>query len=161
MATRLEGPALARHRLVPIFFGVVLLAFLAFILVFTPWEQGGERARTRKLFVQGRRQVTQGEADAEFAATALEYPESLEAHKSRYKRAVIAMRQGRLDDARRAFAELADRPDGPLAPEARMMHEYLSSLGPPSVAIYLRLVIWCYRWLEKAEKGKKADGEGE
>ncbi len=61
-----------------------------------------------------------------FEATLTRYPTSLEAHKARYKLAVIDMVQGNADAAREAFSKLAANPNGPLAPEAKMMAEFLA-----------------------------------
>jgi len=57
------------------------------------------------------------------------YPDSLEAHKSRYKIALVDLCEGREDDARKRFRELADHPDGPLAPEAAAMTAFLDGSG--------------------------------
>ncbi len=64
-------------------------------------------------------------AAAEFETVVRDYPDSLEAHKSRYKLALLALLAGREEEARRRFAELAESPDGPLAPEARAMSDHL------------------------------------
>ncbi len=55
------------------------------------------------------------------------YPDSLEAHKSRYKLGLMDLTEGKLPDARRRFAELVRSPNGPLVPEAKMMQDYLES----------------------------------
>lgn len=65
-------------------------------------------------------------AKAEFALTVRRFPSSLEAHKSRYKMALIALWQGNRVSALEQFQDLADQPDGPLAPEARIMAKYLA-----------------------------------
>jgi TolA-binding protein len=66
-------------------------------------------------------------ARAAFERTRREYPGSLEANKARYKLAFLLLLEGKRQDARAAFEALADHPDGPLAPEARAMAQYLSS----------------------------------
>lgn len=53
------------------------------------------------------------------------FPETLEGHKCRYKRAMVDLLQGNNAAARTRFANLADNPDGPLAPEARAFQRYL------------------------------------
>jgi len=53
------------------------------------------------------------------------FPETLEGHKCRYKRAVVDLLQGNNAAARARFANLAGHPDGPLAPEALAFHRYL------------------------------------
>jgi TolA-binding protein len=64
-------------------------------------------------------------AELAFQQTLRNYPQSLEAHKSRYKLALIALLRGDRDDALRRFGELADAPDGPLAPEAAAVRRHL------------------------------------
>ena len=58
--------------------------------------------------------------------TVREHPGSLEAHKCRYKLAVLAMLQGQTAEAIKQFGALSDRPDGPLAAEATAMRQFLS-----------------------------------
>jgi TolA-binding protein len=53
------------------------------------------------------------------------FPETLEGHKCRYKRAVIDLLQGDNAAARVRFANLSNNPDGPLGPEARAFQRYL------------------------------------
>ena len=65
-------------------------------------------------------------AQNEFERTIKKYPATLEAHKSHYKLALIAMLRGEKADARLRFAKIAKRADGPLAPEARAMESYLA-----------------------------------
>lgn len=69
------------------------------------------------------------------------HPDSPEAHKCRYKLAVLAMIQGRQDDAKKRFAEIAAKPDGPLAAEAGAMRDFLERVqirepaaAPPAAA---------------------------
>ncbi len=66
-------------------------------------------------------------AKSEFALTVRRYPGSLEAHKSRYKMALIDLWQGKRASALEQFQDLADHPDGPLTPEAKAMVLFLSS----------------------------------
>ena len=87
----------------------------------------GRQASRAGLFV-GKAHLGLGElerAALAFEATARDYPDSLEAHKSRYKLALIALLRGERGDARARFAALAEAPDGPLAPEARAMRRML------------------------------------
>ena len=65
-------------------------------------------------------------AAAAFDEVVRGYPDSLEAHKARYKMALILLWQGKTDEARAQFAQLADSPDGPLAPEAEQMAAHLA-----------------------------------
>ena len=60
-----------------------------------------------------------------FETTVREFPDTLEGHKSKYKLALLDYLEGRIDEARRKFKSLADHPDGPLAPEAQAMAEFL------------------------------------
>ncbi len=60
-----------------------------------------------------------------FQTTVDTYPGTLEEHKCRYKLAVVTMLEGDREDAIRQFAAMADEPDGPLAPEAAAMAQYL------------------------------------
>ena len=60
-----------------------------------------------------------------FERTISEYGHSEEAHKARYKLAMISLMQGEMHDARRRFQELVDRPSGTLVPEATAMLQYL------------------------------------
>ncbi|QGJ70205.1 Hypothetical protein PBC10988_18990 [Planctomycetales bacterium 10988] len=54
-----------------------------------------------------------------------DFPDSLEAHKSKYKLGMIALWMGDIDMALARFRPLAEVPDGPLAPEARQMVLFL------------------------------------
>jgi TolA-binding protein len=65
-------------------------------------------------------------ARVEFQTTIKIYPESLEAHKSRYKLGMIDLWEGKRRQAHLRFQELAEAPDGPLAPEAAAMSNYLN-----------------------------------
>jgi outer membrane protein assembly factor BamD (BamD/ComL family) len=62
-----------------------------------------------------------------FERTISDYPDSLEANKSRYKLAMIDLWRGDPDAAEKRFASLAAAPDGPLAAEAGAMLGYLRS----------------------------------
>jgi len=66
------------------------------------------------------------EATAAFDRVVRVYPDSLEAHKARYKIALVLLWQGEADEAQTQFAQLADSPDGPLAPEAKQMAAHLA-----------------------------------
>ncbi len=61
-----------------------------------------------------------------WSLTVKNYPDSLEGHKCRYKLAFLYMLTGEGDKAIDAFGQLADSPDGPLAPEALAMRKFLS-----------------------------------
>ncbi len=65
------------------------------------------------------------EAKRAFQRTVREYPDSLEAHKCRYKLALVDVFQSRPQEARKRFQQLADHPDGPLAPEAASWQRFL------------------------------------
>ena len=69
-------------------------------------------------------------ARAAFLETIGRHPESLEAHKSRYKLGMIDFWEGDRAAARKRFAGLADRPDGSLAPEAKAMLDFLDGTDP-------------------------------
>ena len=60
--------------------------------------------------------------------TIREHPASLEAHKCRYKLAVLSLVQGKQEDAQKRFAQMAKNPDGPLAAEAAAMEKFLGSV---------------------------------
>lgn len=84
---------------------------------------------SRALFFIGKAYVGLGQMDrarGTFESVLQEYPRSLEAHKSRYKLAMIALWENRFDDALAGFQILAGDPDGPLAPEAGAMAEWLT-----------------------------------
>jgi TolA-binding protein len=66
------------------------------------------------------------DARSAFADTRTRYPQSLEAHKSAYKIAVIAFLLGEEKEALRQFTELSRNPDGPLCSEATAFKNYLS-----------------------------------
>ena len=88
--------------------------------------RGAEASRAS--FFIANAHIGRGDLDAaarSFEATVRDYPDSLEANKSRYKLAMIDLWSGRHDRAEARFAELAATPDGPLAPEARAMCDYL------------------------------------
>ena len=70
------------------------------------------------------------EAKKEFQHTIQTYPQSLEAHKCRYKLALVAMLEGSPQRAVELFRKLTDKPAGPLVPEATAMVRYLET--PPA-----------------------------
>lgn len=91
---------------------------------------GSGKYASRAQFFRGKVRIGQGryvEARREFEQTMRDFPSSDEAQKARYKIAMIDMVQGRRAEALRAFQQLAEDPDGPLAPEARMMVEFLAA----------------------------------
>ena len=52
-------------------------------------------------------------------------PDSLEAHKCRYKLALLSMLQGNAQSAKKQFFALSTKPNGPLAAESRAMAEFI------------------------------------
>lgn len=68
------------------------------------------------------------EARSRFQKTIADYPQSEEAHKSRYKLAVLSWLEDDLRAARQQFEQLTDRPDGTLVPEATAMLRYLDDI---------------------------------
>jgi len=78
-----------------------------------------------------------GQGDLDTAAEQLNlviqsYPESLEAHKSHYKLALIAMLKSNADQAQQAFTTIAAAANGPLTPEATALKRHLTP-PPPRV----------------------------
>ncbi len=69
-------------------------------------------------------------AQAAFEQTIQSFPESLEAHKSRYKLAMILFWENKTDEALKAFEAISSKPDGPLAAEAGMVAKHLRSQLP-------------------------------
>ena len=85
--------------------------------------------RSRAQFLIAKAQLGRGnlkEAKAAFVRTKNLYPQTLEAHKARYKLALVAMLEGRDQDAILQFERMARAPEGPLAPEAGAMARYLN-----------------------------------
>jgi TolA-binding protein len=66
-----------------------------------------------------------GAAAVQFEETRRRYPDSEEAHKSRYKLAVISLLRGEREAAIEQFRAIAETPDGVLAPEASAMVRFL------------------------------------
>jgi TolA-binding protein len=66
-----------------------------------------------------------GESRQQFEQTIRKYADSEEAHKSKYKLAMLSMLGGDHDDARKRFAALTGKPSGTLVPEAAAMLRYL------------------------------------
>lgn len=66
-------------------------------------------------------------ARSQFQTVVEKYAGTDEAHKARYKIALLDLVQGDRAAALRGFRELADHPDGSLAPEARVMARFLSA----------------------------------
>ena len=60
-----------------------------------------------------------------FSDTVRDFPESLEAHKCRYKLALLCLLQGDSESAKKQFSELSAPPDGPLVAEAAAMAEFI------------------------------------
>ena len=65
------------------------------------------------------------ESRAAFQETIDRYPESLEAHKSRYKIAVVDMLVGETREALHQFESIAKNAEGPLTGEATVMADFL------------------------------------
>ncbi len=65
------------------------------------------------------------QARAAFEDTIRRFPQSLEAHKCRYKLALVTWLEGDTESAREQFAALSQNPDGPLAPEATALVEFI------------------------------------
>jgi hypothetical protein len=63
----------------------------------------------------------------------------LEAHKSRYKLALIDLWQRNTDKAHHQFLSLAEKPDGPLAPEAKAMSDYISHQKDKLISMQTRV----------------------
>jgi TolA-binding protein len=87
------------------------------------------RYASRAIFFIGKAFV--GLEEMDLARTAFNdiqkrFPDSLEAHKARYKIALIDLLDGQVDLAIQQFSILAHNPDGPLAPEASAMVSYLT-----------------------------------
>ena len=98
------------------------------------------RYASRAIFFIGKAHIGLGEMDlarAAFNDTRRGFPESLEAHKARYKLALIDLLEGHVDQAIQGFSSLADNPDGPLAPEAKAMVAFLTSQSniPPKIGL--------------------------
>jgi len=62
-----------------------------------------------------------------FDATIKDYPDSLEAHKCRYKLGLLDLLEGKDDEALVRFEALANQPDGPLAAEALAWTRHLKA----------------------------------
>jgi TolA-binding protein len=95
-------------------------------------QPGGQYASRAGLFLC---KAGMARDDLPFAAkwcqwTIDNHPDSLEAHKCRYKLAVISLLQGDDELAASRFKAIADRPDGPLAAEARAMERYVRARLP-------------------------------
>jgi len=60
-----------------------------------------------------------------FSDTVRDFPQSLEAHKCRYKLALLSLLQGDSVSAKEEFMKMSARPDGPLVAEAAAMAEFV------------------------------------
>ncbi len=79
---------------------------------------------SRAAFLQAKAQLGLGNlklAESGFQETIRKYPQSEEAHKSRYKIALIALLRGQRADAAAKFQQIVDRKSGTLVPEAAAM----------------------------------------
>jgi len=65
------------------------------------------------------------QARKSFSDTIRDFPDSLEAHKCRYKLALLALLDGDSEAAKVQFADLSNEANGPLVAEAKAMAEYL------------------------------------
>lgn len=79
---------------------------------------------SRAAFLQAKAELGLGnlhQAEQDFQATINQYPNTEEAHKSRYKLAMIALLRGDRQKAAEGFQQIADRKSGTLVPEAVAM----------------------------------------
>lgn len=60
-----------------------------------------------------------------FETTMAQYPDTPEAHKCKYKLALLSYLEGDTETAKVTFVELAERPSGPLAAEAKALARFL------------------------------------
>ena len=91
------------------------------------------RNRSRAGLFLGKAHLGRGEfelARAAFTETAERYPETLEAHKCRYKLCLLDLLEGDRASAAAGFRALAEDPDGSLAPEADALWRYLDAEPP-------------------------------
>jgi len=85
---------------------------------------------SRASFLIGKAQFGAGNHKAarqQFEHTIQKYGSSEEAHKSRYKLAMLSLMDGDTGEARRRFSELTARPSGTLVPEAAAILRYLDA----------------------------------
>lgn len=88
---------------------------------------------SRAAFLQGKAQLglgNYGKAQQCFETTIKRYPKSDEAHKSRYKLAMLELFRGNRDAALQKFQALVDKPSGTLVPESQAMVRMLSAPLP-------------------------------
>lgn len=89
------------------------------------------RLASRASFLIAKAQLGLDDLDAaerEFQRTVRDFPQSEEHHKARFKLAEVALLRGDVDQAEAQFTELAQTPDGTLAPEAAAMARFLSEV---------------------------------
>jgi TolA-binding protein len=92
---------------------------------------GGLASRASFLIAKNHMGLGQSEdAAKQFKLTIKKYAKSDEAHKSKYKLAMLSFLNGDHDDARKQFQELVDKPTGTLVPESAAMLRYLDKLKP-------------------------------
>ena len=90
-------------------------------------ETPNGRLASRASFLKAKAYLGLGKYDQsrqQFEHTMREYPDSEEAHKSRYKLAMLSLLEGKQADAWNRFAELTKNPSGTLVPEAAAMLRY-------------------------------------
>lgn len=93
-------------------------------------QQPHGRLASRASFLTAKAYLGLGDhqlARQQFEHTVQKYGDSEEAHKSRYKLAMVSLIEGDTDDARRRFSELTAQPSGTLVPEATAMLRYLDA----------------------------------
>ena len=93
-------------------------------------RQANNKNASRAGLFLGKAYLALGDIDTAYKAfetTSKDYPSTLESHKCRYKMALVNMLRGDDAEAIEQFGQLADNPDGPLAPEAKAMRDYLQN----------------------------------
>ncbi len=91
-------------------------------------DNSGGRLASRASFLMAKAYLGLGkhkQSRQQFELMIREYPNSEEAHKSRYKLAMLSLLEGKQADARERFAQLTENPSGTLVPEATAMLRYL------------------------------------
>lgn len=95
------------------------------------------RLASRANFLIGKAYLGLGNLDAsrkQFEQTIADFQFSEEAHKSKYKLAMLSLIEGKNPDARKRFEELTKNPSGTLVPEATAMLRYLDQPDPAQPA---------------------------
>jgi hypothetical protein len=92
-------------------------------------QPDGKHASRTGLFL-GKAHLALGHHDecrAAWKITTERYAETLEGHKCRYKLAFLDFMEGNDAAALEGFRQLAEHPDGPLAPEAKAFAKYIET----------------------------------